>query len=284
MKSDCQIYQFNFTIFQNLSYEYVKDVDFYNRIYDDTNESQSCIALFTLIILLSLFSFSILKNTVIFIYFFVVNFIISTYKCFLRCYKKKCETNCGKDTYQTYEYLIKIFKKYYTYNFYSYENKLYGTTIILVYLLYLFVNFCLIISHIRNNPQSSHFNFTDLITFEFDLFMEVFCTLFFIIRSKIKQLFISFLFFILLNVFVIFVVLMKIFDIQIFCDYNRYILQLVYALFFGIIFGIAIIKIIRYDQNCKYNKFTIFSRSMEMSFKRTTKILSRKQRNSKFNE
>jgi hypothetical protein len=154
-------------------------------------------------ILIIIFSATILKMLIIFIYFFIINTFLSMIRFFMKLYKHKCCVNMFQECKFICDYFSKILKKFYTYNFYSFENKFFGTMIVTLYITFLLFNIAFSVNdfilletggieyekynslEIKN--KSFSFQFFHLLRYELQLFMECICGTIYLFPSFRKQ-------------------------------------------------------------------------------------------------
>ena len=146
-------------------------------------------------ILTVLFLITMLKMIIIFLYFFVFHFFINLFRYILSIFYRKFKINIWTDIKYICIYITRIFKKAYTYNFYSYENKAYGGITVSLYILYLFYNilFTILSFLISLKEQDPTFNpmkklfYIYIIALISHLLIELHCSTFFITRNKYFQ-------------------------------------------------------------------------------------------------
>lgn len=206
-------------------------------------------------LLVFMFSFSVIKMLVIFIYFFIINLTYNIFQFIIHLFKKRCMVNCSLEIKESYEFLVKIIKKFYTYNFYSFENKLFGWLIVPIYILYLLFNIEFSTGFINKIQDKNYQDRIDIImnilAFEFNLFIEIICVTMYITRNFKKQFIIIISSFVGLNLLVIITVFIKFFyKLLPLCPILQIVLRILFTFYFLIFFGISIICIKRYNLNC----------------------------------
>lgn len=213
------------------------------------------IAIMSIIIIM--LSFSIVKVLLIFIHFFIINTMINLAKFFYRLIKKKCCINLIQELKYSYFYFVKIFKKFYTNNFYSYENKYFGGFFVLIYILFILFNFFFTLDYVvidaKDESKNKILRSLQIISFELNIIMELICCTFFIYRCFKKQFMIIIASYLMLNMIVILVIYYRILnnmEEKENFDKSIYIARLTFLSFFSSLALYSVKIISDYDLNC----------------------------------
>ena len=199
----------------------------------------------------------ITKLSIIFICFILKWIFCDLPKITIKLCKYKCFNLC-KECWNNLQYLKKVIKKIYTYNFYSYDREIYGNIIIfiipIVYISFIISNFIYAID-IRSTEEESSIIF--LTVFYLHLFIEIYCSSFHVIKDLMKHFKFTSLVFLLsnINIFGVFIVLSQIENYEITRRFEFYqrIGRLIILLFFIIMYSKSIWNIYNYNMNSKIN-------------------------------
>jgi len=208
-------------------------------------------------IIICILSFSIIKMCIIFIHFFIVNTIINAGKFCYRIIRFRCCINLLEEAKYAYFYLIKILKKFYTNNFYSYENKTFGAFFVTVYMLFILFNLFFTFDHAvidcKDKSKNVILRIMQIISFELNIFMEIICCTFFIYRIFKKQFIFVSICFLVLNTIVASVIYYRIShdkaEEEIF-DVSIYIAKLFFLIFYVTLAYFSLKAISQYSLNC----------------------------------
>jgi hypothetical protein len=184
--------------------------------------------------------------------------------------KKKCYFNVCTGIKTVYYEQVKIIKKFYTYNFYSFENKCYGCIVVLIYMAFLFFNIMFTIKNIIENIIENNTSEPTIqtivihfIAFELNIFIEIYCSTFYLIINHFTQFFIAVICFAFLNVILFTTVFVKLYLLEgqssgDFDEYPRRIAHIIYIFFFTFFFLLSYFKIKKYDVNGIKNFYKLF--------------------------
>lgn len=102
-------------------------------------------------------------------------------------FRINCRVRCRQSLKFACDYLTKNVKKFYTYNFYSFENKLYGFIILTLYFSHLLFNIFFAIN-VKNLVKDEYtFNILRIVSFELHMFFKLVCITFYLTRNLKKQ-------------------------------------------------------------------------------------------------
>lgn len=253
-------------------------------------EVDETIAKTLMIILIIIFSFTLIKVAFISIYFICITVLGNIGRFFGRIFKNRFKIDIFTEIKFACFYLGKILKKLYTYNFYAFENKLLGISLVTLYLIFLSFNIMftaefIVITEEDVHHKPNYVKVLQILAFELSIFMELLCCTFYITRQIKNQFVLVFSFFLGLNLVVISAVVFKM-NLQNQDDENpRRIANLIFLAMFTILFIISAQKVSRYDLNCNalFKKY-YFSRGLEVHSSREDQLLhGEKQRDCSFN-
>ena len=242
----------------NIIYSVIEKLYIYCHLKSNSDESQEEIEedikfdTAIMMIIICILSFTILKMLVVFIYFFIINTIINLAKFFFRLFRKKFCLNIFDEIKFGSFHLVKILKKFYTNNFYSYENKPFGAFFVATYLLFILFNLIFTFDHavIENNDQVLRILL--IVSFELNIFSELICCTFFLVRNFKKQFILIIISFLLLNCSILPIIIYRIINNlyeEEFFDKTILINRLIFLIFFTTL-GIFSVKVIsNYDLN-----------------------------------
>jgi hypothetical protein len=229
----------------------------YNDYSPEEVEEDESIAKTIMIILIIIFSFTMIKVALISIYFIFITVLGNIGRFCGRIYRNKCNINILREIKFACFYLGKIFKKLYTYNFYAYENKLLGICLITLYLVFLSFNIMftfefIVITEEDIHEKPEYVKVLQIIAFELSIFMELLCCTFYTTRAIKNQFLLVCCSFLGLNLVVIGAVYYKM-NLPDPSDENpRRCANLIFLTNFTILFIISAVKVTRYDLNCNY--------------------------------
>jgi hypothetical protein len=213
-------------------------------------------------IIICILSFSIIKMCIIFVHFFIVTTLINTGKFCYRLIRFRFCVNIVQEIKYAYFYFVKILKKFYTNNFYSYENRPFGAFFVTTYMLFILFNLFFTFDHvvIDSHDQSKNvlLRIMQIISFELNIFMELICCTFFIYRIFKKQfIFVTYCFFVL-NTIILSVIYYRISnnmgEKEIF-DVSIYIARLIFLSLFITIAFFSLKIVSDYNLNCILIKY-----------------------------
>lgn len=255
-----------FSIVQELYvYCHLKD---YNMDEDYDQEKQ--ISTFIMCMMIGIFSFTVIKIIAIFLYFLILNLVVSTYRFIKYLIKRRCCVNIFQEMNYTCGYTLRIMKKLYTYNFYSYKNKCFGFFIVTIYLVFISLNISFAAEYLKrdNNkePLTDTVKILQILSFELSIFVELVCCFFYLTRNSKVQYISTFVSFVVLNG----VICGTMFYKEYFCDSDddnpRRVANLVFLIFFSFLFILCFRKVYKYDLNCEFIILFI-SRGLEVFVK-----------------
>ena len=230
------------------------------KIYDK-NDKDNELANINMIIVALIFLCTMIKIVTIIIYFLVVNSILSIIRFFIDIYKRRCKCVCVSELKFFCNYLVKILKKIYTYNFYSYENKPLGYFLVTVYLIFIGLNIVFAIEYRHNYTEEQdrpdYIKILQILAFEFSIFIELICGTFYLTRKVKKQILIVGPSFLFLNLVAIFAIVYKAAYLPDNDENPRRIANLVYVAHFSTLFVLSLIKVYKYDRNCNKKNILI---------------------------
>lgn len=259
----------------NVTSSVIEEVYIYNHLspkaFESTNDKKldEYLATTIMCVLVAIFSTTILKMFLIFLYFFFCNTVYNICKFFVFVYRKKCLINLSAQCKNAYSYLSKIFKKIYTYNFYSYENKPFGYVIVIVYICFLLFNILYTTEYIiilkGQKYDDIMFRGFHIIAFEFHIFIELICCTFYIYRKLWSQYKFILISYIGLNILICIITFLKInYDFTDDCnDFIRRVAHLVFLIYFATLYFISFMRVKNYNLNCNI-AILIFSRMLEI--------------------
>jgi len=169
--------------------------ELYIYIHRDTIKKKFYAIDALLITIVAVFIVTLLKMTLIFFCFFVKWITFDFIYMIIKLFRYKCSILL-KEICFNINYLKKIFKKIYTYNFYSYESEVYGPIWIIIipitYITFIIGNliFCFYESYKSNPSERDGFrkNVFLIIIFYLHLFIEIYISLFYCIKSLKKHI------------------------------------------------------------------------------------------------
>ena len=244
-------------------YDLIKNVYVFSHMYLYLNDIDRLTIEYNFIravlIIISILAVAIcFKIVVIFIYFFLIQAITNLISFLCTLCRSKCKVPCCSNVKGAFIYFIKLFKKLYTYNFYAFDSTFVGTFLVVSYLLYLIstITFsALIIQEIESEIKSNFFYVCHFIAFQFNILMEILCVAFYNMRNMKKQFFLSMGYFFLLNLLIIITLMFQRLLVNVYGIFEksepRRILNIVFNLFFFIMYTTTIIKLVLYNVNSK---------------------------------
>ena len=149
-----------------------------------------------------MFFFVFLKLILIILYFFLFGISLGLFNCAKNTIKSNCKINLTQKCNECLSFFYAIFKKIYTYNFYSYENKCLGLFLVTNFGLFIFFNVYYIfkyLTHLDEPNISFILELSRFYAFETHIFIELYCACFFVFLSKTRNLIISIFFFWVIN-------------------------------------------------------------------------------------
>ena len=242
----------------NIIYSVIEKLYIYCHLKSNSDETQEEIEedmkfdTAIMIIIICILSFTILKMLVVFIYFFIINTMINLAKFLFRLIRKKFCLNIIDEIKFASFHLVKILKKFYTNNFYSYENKTFGAFFVTSYLLFILFNLIFTFDHAVIGNNDHVLRILLIISFELNIFSELVCCTFFLVRNFKKQFILIIILFVFLNILILPIIIYRIINNlneEEFFDISIVITRLIFLTFFSIL-GIYSIKVISdYDLN-----------------------------------
>jgi len=214
-----------------------------------------------LLTIFSVFLVTFFKMVLIFTCFFLKWLIWDIFKVVIKLFKYKCSI-LWKECCFNVNYFKKVFKKIYTYNFYSYDSDVYGKFwIILIPFSYIsFIISNVVFCMMEYFKQNSIKNIFLIIIFFLHLFIEIYISLFYCIRDLKKHIrttiftyLIGCFFVLLLFAFSLFVSEKEIFKLL------QRIVRTFYLIFFLWAYKNSLKEVISYNMNSKiFYFFNIF--------------------------
>jgi hypothetical protein len=246
-----------------LVYQVISELYVYCHLKDHEDESPSereedrFFEKIIMTIIILIFSFTIFKMILIFCHFFVLSTLLNIYNFIYRLLKKQCCLNLRDECSFAYLFFVKNLKKFYTNNFYSYENKFFGLCFVSAYMLFVFFNMFFASENVNldtNKPEI--LKIMHIIAFEYTIYIELICCTFFIMRCFKKQFMFVIASYLSLNIIVAGTIYYRI-SHKITEDFEKYensirVAHLIFVLYFSILSCVSLIKILKYDLNCKY--------------------------------
>ena len=156
-----------------------------------------------MIILITVFFFVFLKLILIILYFLLFGLSLGLFNCAKNTCKSSCKVNIKQKCNEVCSFFHAIFKKIYTYNFYSYENRWLGFFLVSNFALFIFFNvfyICLYLSHLEGQADNFILELSRFYAFETHIFIELYCACFFVFMSKTRNFIITIFFFLILNI------------------------------------------------------------------------------------
>jgi hypothetical protein len=204
-----------------------------------------------------------LKMILIFIYFFFIHICCTLSRYIYKIITKKCKINFKQDLISISGYITRILKKFYTYNFYAFENKLYGSIIVPIYLT------CLIMNIVLTTTVFVHIDHDDgeddkdgikhplryfpvyLIALCSQVIVELHCSTFFITRKINVQVLHGLVGFVLIFISVFITAIIKnVYEIE--NEMPRRLCNSFITFIFLILYTLSCWNLWTYDKNCIY--------------------------------
>lgn len=224
-----------------------------------------------------------IKVAIISIYFICITVLGNIGRFFGRIFKNRFKIDIFTEIKFACFYLGKILKKLYTYNFYAFENKLLGISLVILYLIFLSFNIMftaefIVITEEEVDHKPNYVKVLQILAFELSIFMELLCCTFYITRQIKNQFVLVFSFFLGLNLVVIIAVVYKMNLQDQDSEIPRRMANLIFCAMFTILFKISAQKVLRYDLNCNalFKKY-YFSRGLEVHSSREDQLLQGKK-------
>ena len=267
-------------------YDLIKNVYVFSHMYlyliDTKRQSIEYQFVQAVLIIICLLAVAILfKVVVIFIYFFLIQAITNLISFLCTLCRSKCKVPCCSNVKGAFIYLIKLFKKLYTYNFYAFDSTFVGTFLVVSYFLYLSSSItfsAMIIHEIEVEDKTNFFYICHFCAFQFNILMEVLCVSFYNMRNMKKQFCLSMGYFFLLNLLIIITLMFQRLLVNVYGvferDEPRRVINIVFNLFFFIMYITTIIKLLLYNVNSK-TLITFFRGGLQSSFIREGGFLRR---------
>ena len=166
------------------------------------------VALIILMVMATSIYFIVLfKILIIIVYILFLQASIAIYKFIKLVFRSKCDISIKSNMKYCWNFLLRVFKRIFTYNFYIFKNKSISSFVILIFLInvvcnnyFFFENF----SHIREKEKGTAFLVYYFLFFEFNLLVELICYMFYSNRNIFFVVLLSLGYFILLNIIIFF--------------------------------------------------------------------------------
>lgn len=174
--------------------------ELYIYIHRSNKHTQPYSSDILLLTILSVFLVTFLKMILIFLCFFLKWLIWDIIKIIIKLLKYKCSI-LWKECCFNINYFKKVFKKIYTYNFYSYDIDVYGKfwiiIIPLIYISFIIGNLIFNFMEYLETKQTDLRNIFLVIIFFLHLFIEIYISLFYYIKDLKKHIFRTFYMFLI---------------------------------------------------------------------------------------
>ena len=168
-------------------YDYMKSVFIYSHVrtylIDPKRQEIEYVFDIILLVIASAFLFiSVFKILVIIIYFFCIQALPAFIKFIKLSCKSDFKTNCSSSCSNGMNYLKKVVKRIFTFNFYLFDNNIIGFIMILSYLIFIgssFVFNILNVKYIHNNEKNKFYMSIFYLHFESLLLIQILCSSFY---------------------------------------------------------------------------------------------------------
>jgi hypothetical protein len=223
----------------------------------DMTQDQN-IAISIMVFMIFMFSLIMFKVAFIIFYFVFVNVIPNVWRFFVKIVRKRCCMSFKTEIKYTFFYFGKIMKKIYTYNFYSYENKLIGFFMVSLYIIYIIFNLIFTVEYIKSDlkkeDKADYVKYEHIFAFELSVIIELIVCFFYITRNFKKLLIWVSSSFIILNGIIALVVVYKVNWLSPNEDPElpRRYASLFFSSYFSILLLLCLIRLIKYDPHCKF--------------------------------
>ena len=191
-------------------YDYMKSIFIYSHIKtylidpDRQYYEKICGRFLTTISLLFVITVFI-KIFIIFVYFFILQFICALIS-FIKNFKLKA---CNKSSWKNaWSFIKKTFKRFFTYNFYLYENNVFGGIIVFAYFFYLICSLHFYIineEQVQSAEKTEKYMYFFYLHFESIVLIQILCSSFYAVRNLKIAFYSAIIIFILLNAILIIV-------------------------------------------------------------------------------
>ena len=166
------------------------------------------VALIILMIMATSIHFIVLlKILIIFVYILFLQATIAIYKFIKLVWITKFDISIKTNMKYCGDFLLRVFKRIFTYNFYIFKNKIISAFMILIFIItvvsnnyFFYENF----THIKEKEKGTTFLVYFFLCFEFNLLIEIICIMFYSKRNIFFVLSLSLGYFILLNIIILF--------------------------------------------------------------------------------
>ncbi len=133
------------------------------------------------------------KTLVIFLYFFIYISISKLLKFLINLISIKCSLKSIKCWDSEHFNISNYFRKIYTYNFYTFENKFVGTILISAYLFFMIINVTFVYFFLRNIkedcPKKDYFmKYLHIFAFLSHSFIEIFCSFYYSLKKSVGKI------------------------------------------------------------------------------------------------
>jgi hypothetical protein len=236
-------------------YVYIHRRDLNSKSDDELQQNK------ILLVIISILLLFLLAKLILIFFFFILKWVICDIpKITLKLCKYKCFNIC-KECWNTLQYLKKVIKKIYTYNFYSYDTDTYGKIRAFIipfsYIIFIISNF--IYLNGKNNTdinKNSYFHSVmHLVVFYLHLFIEIYCASFYIIKDLLKHFKFTIISFFAFNfhLLCLYLILDNFGNANFQCSFFVRIARLFLLIFFMSLYSLSLRNVYSYNMNSKYN-------------------------------
>lgn len=244
-------------------YDYMKIVYIYPHVktylIDPDRRDYELTFSYILLVISSTFMFVVgLKIVVILVYFLFAQ-TLTPFVHFLRLLcKSKFKIDCRSSLKNACEYLGKIFKRFFTFNFYLFQNILIDIIMILSYLLFLICNLHFLVLNIEQidlSEKTMEYMYMFYIHFESFILIQILCSSFYACRNMKIAIISAFAIFALLNGITIIVYLAKerYENVEGLLEYStpQKIVNIIYNLVLGLLNGTCFFNFVTHKKKSK---------------------------------
>lgn len=242
--------------------KFLKTIDeLYIYIHRDTITNTPFVSGILVFTILLVFLVTLFKISIIFLCFFLKWIFWDILVIIFKLFKYKCSI-LWKECCFNINYFKKVFKKMYTYNFYSYDKDVYGPIwIILIPISYISFIICnLIFCYFENYDKENKLKNVFLICiFYLHLFIEVYISLFYCVKDLFKHIKYTSLVFLLGCFNTLWLYLFSfVFDNDETFQFLERVARMIYLIYFLYTYIKSFRIVINYNMNSKYKVLFLF--------------------------
>ena len=241
-------------------YDYMKSIFIYSHIKTylidpDKQKYEKHFATFLKIFSILLVSFVGFKIFIIYVYFFIIQALSAFITFIVNVRFKAFNLSVCKNAWN---FIMKTFKRFFTFNFYLFENNFYGIIMIFFYFFYLI---CSLYFYVLNEKEVESAEKTEkymhifYLHFESIVMIQLLCSSFYAVRSMKIAIFSAFSLFILLNgiLIIVYVITETIENVDGKFEFNdpQKAMNILFNLIFLLLNGNCFVNIITYKQKGK---------------------------------